>query len=221
MLSQHTQMARGPRRYTLIAAILGWSALALQLYLVLFARWVDQASLSAGVVRFFSFFTVTTNTLVATVLTCAITSRGSCAHRFFRTPWVSSGVAANIVLVSIAYNLLLRPLWQPHGLQRVADELLHDILPVLFLFYWWVYVPKGTLRIKHVLLWVIYPLAYFAYALLRGYLISDYMYPFIDVSSLGYPQTFFNALGVLVGFLLISGVLLAVDRLKGRMQTHR
>ncbi|MEB0093147.1 Pr6Pr family membrane protein [Pseudomonas sp. CCI4.2] len=219
-LSQHPQLARGAHRFALIAAILGWSALAIQLYLILFARWVDQASLLAGVVRFFSFFTVTTNTLVATVLTCAIAAKDSCPHRFFRTPWVSSGIAASIVLVSIAYNVLLRPLWQPHGVQRVADELLHDILPVLFLLYWWLYVPKGTLRIKHVLLWVIYPLAYFAYALLRGYLISDYMYPFIDVSSLGYPQTFVNALGVLVGFLLISAVLLLVDRLKGRTHTH-
>ncbi|WP_297832553.1 Pr6Pr family membrane protein [Pseudomonas sp.] len=217
-LNQHTLLSQGQRRFALITTILGWSALAIQLYLILFARWLDHASLLAGVVRFFSFFTVTTNTLVAAALTCALCARDSWAHQFLRTPWVTSGIAASIVLVSIAYNLLLRSLWQPQGLQWLADGLLHNVLPVLFLVYWWLYVPKGMLRIKHVLLWSIYPLVYFAYVLLRGEMISDYMYPFIDVGTLGYPQTFVNAIGVLGGFLLISAVLLVVDRIKGRMQ---
>lgn len=215
MYSQHTQQAQGQRSFTLIAALLGWSALAIQLYLIFIARWADQASLLGGLVRFFSFFTVLSNTLVATALTCAISTRGSSGHRFFRTPWVCSGIAASIALVSIAYNLLLRHLWRPEGWQWIADELLHDIMPLLFLLYWWLYVPKGLLRPSHLLLWMIYPLVYFAYLLLRGDLIGDYMYPFVDVGTLGYPQAFINAGGVLAGFVLISLVLLGLDWLKG------
>ncbi len=45
---------------------------------------------------FFSFFTVLSNTLVATVLTCELTSRESAARRWFLQPWVSSGVAVSI-----------------------------------------------------------------------------------------------------------------------------
>jgi hypothetical protein len=216
ILHQHILLSPGQRRFALVAAVLGWSALAIQLYLILSARWLDHASLLAGVVRFFSFFTIITNTLVAAALTCTLSARNSCGHRLLRTPWVVGGIAASILLVSIAYNLLLRSLWNPQGLQWVADGLLHDLLPVLFLAYWWLYVPKGMLRIKHVLLWSAYPLVYFAYVLLRGELVSDYMYPFIDAGVLGYPQAFVNAIGVLGGFVLISSVLLILDWLKGR-----
>lgn len=56
-------------------------------------------------------------------------------------------------------------------------------------------MPKGHLRFRHIGAWVIYPLVYFAYALLRGDLLGQYQYPFIDVSTLGYPQVFVNAGG--------------------------
>jgi hypothetical protein len=42
---------------------------------------------------------------------------------------------------------LLRHLWHPQGWQFIADELLHDVMPLLFLGYWWFCVPKGTLRL--------------------------------------------------------------------------
>ena len=63
----------------------------------------------------------------------------------------------SIAVVGLAYSILLRHLWHPEGWQFVADELLHDVMPLLFLAYWWLCVPKGTLRLKHLPLWLIYP----------------------------------------------------------------
>jgi len=216
MFRKHLQSAQGQRCYTMVAACLGWSGLAIQLYLVFIARWADDASLMGGLVRFFSFFTVWCNTLVAVVLTCALSRRTSAAHRFFRHPVVCSGIAVSIVLVGLAYNLLLRHLWQPEGWQWVADEILHDVMPLAFLLYWWLYVPKGVLRIEHVLLWSLYPIIYFSYVLLRGSSIGDYMYPFINVGNIGYVQAFTNAGGLLIGFILIALVVLGGDRIRGR-----
>jgi hypothetical protein len=216
MYRENTQSAQGQRRYAMVAACLGWSGLAIQLYLIFIARWVDDASLIGGLVRFFSFFTVWTNTLVAVVLTCALTDRNTAAHRFFRRPVVSGGIAASIALVGLAYNVLLRHLWQPEGLQWVADELLHDVMPLVFLGYWWLYVPKGMLRFSHVLLWILYPVTYFSYVLLRGSSIGDYMYPFISVGNIGYVQAFINAGGVLMGFIVIALVVFCVDRFSAR-----
>ncbi|MGE8066039.1 Pr6Pr family membrane protein [Pseudomonas sp. NPDC089569] len=200
------------RRFVTVAAVLGWVGLSIQLYLIFYSRWTLSASLLGGLMSFFSYFTVLSNTLVATVLTCEVTSRESAARRWFLQPWVSSGIAVSIIVVGVAYNLLLRHLWHPEGWQRLADELLHDIMPLLYLVYWWCCVPKGQLRWRHIVLWVIYPLAYFAYALLRGHLLATYPYPFIDVGKLGYPQVFINASGLLVGFVLVSLVLIALDR---------
>ncbi|WP_322615976.1 Pr6Pr family membrane protein [Pseudomonas sp. BIC9C] len=204
------------RRFVAIAAILGWVGLSIQLYLIFYSRWTLAASLTGGLVSFFSYFTVLSNTLVATVLTCETTSRESAARRWFLQPWVSSGVAVSIAVVGLVYSLLLRHLWHPEGWQWLADELMHDVMPMLFLIYWWCCVPKGSLRLGHIALWAIYPLLYFAYSLLRGHLLAVYPYPFIDVEKLGYPQVFINAGGLLAGFVVIALLVVGLDRWRAR-----
>ncbi|MGF6204330.1 Pr6Pr family membrane protein [Pseudomonas frederiksbergensis] len=212
MLNLSTPGSAARRRCVAVAAVLGWFALSVQLYLILGTRWSMGASLLGGLMSFFSFFTVLTNTLVAVVLTCELTSRESAARRWFLRPSVSSAIAVSIAVVGLAYSLLLRHLWHPEGWQLLADELLHDIMPLLFLVYWWYCVPKGTLRLGHIALWVIYPLVYFAYVLLRGHLLAAYPYPFIDVSTLGYPQVFLNAGGILLGFVAMALLIVGLDR---------
>lgn len=203
-------------RLCLLLAILGWSGLAIQLELVLFARWQSGASVLGGLVSYFSFFTILSNTLAASVLTYAADSRPSKGRSFFLQPWVSSGIAVSIIVVGVAYSLLLRQLWQPQGVQWLANEILHDVMPVLFTLYWWFCVPKGLLRVSHIGLWMLYPLLYFAYILLRGHLLGVYPYPFVDVEKLGYWQTFINAGGILAGFVAVALGVVAVDRLRGR-----
>jgi hypothetical protein len=214
MHSSIRHLTPGQRRYATAAALLGWFALAVQLYLILWGRWTEQASLIGGLVKFSSFFTVLTNTLVATALTCAITDRQSRGHRFFRSPIVCAGITTSILLVSIAYNLLLRHLWSPEGWQKLADELLHDVMPLAFLGYWWVCVRNGELRLKHVLIWMLYPMLYFGYLLFRGNMLGDYLYPFLDIGTLGFERGLVNAFGVLAGFAGIGLVIWLIDRAK-------
>lgn len=200
------------RRFIAVAAILGWAGLSIQLYLILYSRWSIEASLVGGLMSFFSFFTVLSNTLAATVFTCEWTSRPSALRRWFLQPWVAGAVAVSMAVVGLTYSVLLRHLWHPEGWQLVADELLHDVMPLLFLGYWWWCVPKGALRLRHIGLWVIYPLLYFGYSLLRGHELAVYPYPFIDVDKLGYPQVFLNAAGLLAVFVLISLAVIGLDR---------
>jgi hypothetical protein len=216
MYAEHLHHTQGQRRYTIIAACLGWSGLVIQLYLIFAARWAIDASLLGGLVRFFSFFTVLSNTLVAVALTCALSTRTSAVHRFFRHPVVCGGIATSIALVGLAYNVLLRHLWEPQGWQWVADELLHDVMPLMFLLYWWLYVPKVPLQIRHLLLWMLYPVVYFAYVLLRGNSLGDYMYPFIDAGTIGFIRAFINAGGIWAGFSVLGLVVVGLDRLKKR-----
>nr|WP_280639933.1 Pr6Pr family membrane protein [Pseudomonas sp. RGM2987] len=204
------------QRFVSVTALLGWVGLSIQLYLILLGRWELGASLLGGLVNTFSFFTVLTNILVAVVLTWELNERPSTVRRWFLLPSVRSGIAVSIALVGLAYNLLLRHLWQPEGWQFVADELLHDVVPLLYIAYWWRWVPKGSLHLGHVGLWMIYPVVYFAYVLLRGDLLAAYPYPFIDVAKLGYPQVFINAGGILLGFVVIALGVVGLDRWMGR-----
>lgn len=199
-------------RLCCLMALLGWGGLAIQLYVVLLVRWTSGASVIGGLLSYFSFFTVLTNTMVATVLTYAVVSRSSKGKTFFLQSWVSSAIAVSIIVVGVAYSLLLRQLWQPHGLAWLANELLHDVMPVLFTVYWWYCVPKGFLRLSHIGVWSLYPVLYFTYIMLRGHLLGVYPYPFFDVGKLGYEQVFLNAGGILAGFVGVALMLVALDR---------
>ncbi|MNP61860.1 hypothetical protein D3C76_1570850 [compost metagenome] len=59
---------------------------------------------------------------------------------------------------------------------------------------------------------MIYPCVYFAYALLRGHLLSAYPYWFLNVNMLGYPQVFINAGGILAGIVVIALAVVGLDR---------
>ena len=206
--------ATATRTLCTLLAMVGWSGLALQLDLVLLARWTSGASVLGGLVNYFSFFTILTNTLAAVVLTCEATGRESGVRRFFLQPRISSGVCVSIIVVGVAYSVLLRNLWQPQGFQWLANEVLHDVMPVLFALYWWFCVPKGALRIRHIGLWALYPILYFAYILLRGHLLGVYPYPFVDVEKLGYALTFINASAILAGFITVAVIVVGLDRWK-------
>jgi hypothetical protein len=48
---------------------------------------------------------------------------------------VQSGAAIYIAIVGIVYSFALRHIWDPQGLQKIADMLLHDSLPVLYVAF--------------------------------------------------------------------------------------
>ena len=204
------------RPVVLAAACLAWFGLALQLLLIFQVRWQEQSSLLGGLMSFLSYFTVLSNTLAAMVLTAAASRHPGRLARWFRLPWVAGGVTVSIVLVGITYSLLLRNLWDPQGAQWLANEILHDVMPPLFLVYWLACVRKGQLGWRHLPLWAVYPVLYFGWVLIRGASLKVYPYPFVNVVELGYGQVVINALGILFGFLLLGGALLWLDRRLGR-----
>jgi len=47
----------------------------------------------------------------------------------------------------------------------------------MYVAYWLIFVPKGSLRWKDALFWLPYPLLYFCYSLIRGAAVGWYPYP--------------------------------------------
>lgn len=203
------------KRFAAVAAALGWTALATQFYLSVNLSIASGKSLLGGLVTYFSFFTILTNILVAMALTAPLVRGGSRVTAFFSRPTVNTGIATSIVVVGIGYFLLLRHVWDPKGLQLVADVLLHYVMPVLFVVYWWVGVPKGDVRRADIWYWMLYPVAFLLLAMVRGALSGIYPYYFIDAGTLGYTRAFANAVGVLLGFVAVALLLVAAGRLQG------
>ena len=129
--------------------------------------------------------------------------------------------ATYIAAVGIVYSLALRQIWDPPGAQLIADRLLHDALPALYLLFWGFLVEKGRVRSRDTLGWIIYPLAYVAYTLARGAVTSWYPYPFLDVTQLGYPRVLWHIVVLLCGFLGIGLVIVGIDRVVARGRPGR
>jgi len=75
-----------------------------------------------------------------------------------------------------------------------------------------IFVPKAKLRWRVVLGWLVYPLAYMIFAVVRGSLVGRYPYPFLDAGTLGYLRVLSNAAMLLCGFLTVSLIVVAVSR---------
>ncbi len=195
-----------------LTAVITWTALALQLALSIRLRLAAGGTVLDGLVTYFGYFTITTNLLVALVLTVPTAAPASRLGRFFARAQVSLTAAASIVMVSLAYHLLLRGAWDPQGWDRVSDTLLHYVVPLLFTLYWVFVAPKAELRWADLPGLAVYPAAYFIYAVVRGSLLGQYPYFFIDVSVLGFWVSARNALGLLFCFWAVAALLLAVAR---------
>ncbi|MEO7051700.1 MAG: Pr6Pr family membrane protein [Rhodanobacter sp.] len=205
-------MSNRYRPFAAIAAVIGWLALGLQLLLSIRLAMANGIGAVAGVWIYLGYFTVLTNLAAALALTAAASGRQRGLGKFFARPGVHTAIAMAIIVVAAVYHLLLRQLWQPQGWQVVGDDALHTLMPLLFVLYWWLAVPKATLRWRHVFAWQVYPAVYFAYALARGALNDWYPYPFLDVSALGYPRVLGDALGVLLVFIVVGLLLVALGR---------
>ncbi|MEY2918314.1 MAG: hypothetical protein RIS73_2028 [Bacteroidota bacterium] len=194
-------MPSSTKIYAAIGAAIGWFALLLQLWLIIANR---VTSIPEAIIRYFSFFTILTNILVAISFTAiylnGITDKGI----FFTRPKTLTATAVYITIVGLIYNTILRFLWAPQGMQQLADELLHTIIPISFIIFWLVFIPKQNIAWATVLPWTIYPLVYLVYTLLRGPLAQWYPYPFVDVKELGYPKVFINSAMVCAVFISFS-----------------
>jgi hypothetical protein len=183
-------------------AATAWIGLAVQLVVL----YQQNASLLLTLWIVFGYFTITTNLLVAAVFTAIAADRTA-----LRSGWIVAGTMLSILLVGITYAFLLHGTTELSGGSAVANALLHMVTPVLVPIFWIAFTPKGSLTWRHPLLWAIYPLAYLAYGMARGAATNNYAYPFLNVLTLGWRRTAFNAFCIAVAFMLSGFAIVWID----------
>ena len=199
--------------WKLLIAILCWLALGGQLYLLVRNSPGNGLTYAGAVARFFHFFTILSNLLVALSISLPLLVPRSRPALFFVQPAVLAAITLYIVVVGLVYNVLLRNTWSPQGFQKLIDEVLHVIVPLMYLVYWFLLVPRGHLKSFQPLLWLVFPAGYLGYVLLRGYWEGFYPYPFVDVQKLGYLVVIRNSLLMLVVFLVLGYLIYGLDSL--------
>jgi hypothetical protein len=211
-------------------AVLGCYGLLLQFYVIIDTARAAGVPVETAVVNYFSYFTISTNLLMTLVLTFSLWKQRSHLSNFCALPTVQTAVAVYMAIVGIVYSLVLRNLWAPEGLQKIADIVLHDATPVLYVLYWLLFVgkhkerdkdkDKDWLRFSDVPAWLWYPTIYLAYSMIRGAFTGRYLYPFMDVGSLGYPRVALNIVVLVAAFLAMSLLFVAINRWRSQTATR-
>ncbi|MGB3430266.1 Pr6Pr family membrane protein [Achromobacter sp.] len=191
------------RPLAIVFAAVGWFALIAQCWLMLDSRVEPVAE---TIVRFFSFFTILTNTMVALFFTLQAVGKSK-----VKTGTLTA-ITIYITVVGLVYHVILRQLWTPTGLQQVVDELLHSVVPVLTIGYWYRYEDRHNVSFTQITMGLVFPLVYLVYILIRGFFSGFYPYPFVDVSVLGFANVMSNAVGLVILFTLLAFVYVYIGR---------
>jgi hypothetical protein len=202
---------RSARIFALIGAIITWFAVIVQFYLLMKNN--PAPTVLEKVLRFFGYFTVDTNILVALSFTFIALKSNSRFGKFFTNASTVTAITTYIIIVGITYNVFLRSAWDPQGLQKLADELLHSVIPIVYVIFWVSFVAAEKLKWNNAFPWLIYPIVYMAYALILGVLTKHYPYPIVDVNELGYKKALLNAALVLLTLFLLSLSLIGTGKI--------
>lgn len=198
------------RNFEILGMCAGWFAVLAQLYLMLQNR---ETALIESLLRFISYFTILTNTLVALFFTTRVFGADQKRLALLHRKATPMALTSFILVVGLVYQFVLRSLWAPTGLQMVVDELLHTIIPVLMYVYWLMFCSKTTVEWKQFSKWLLYPLGYVVFVLARGHFSGFYPYPFLNVVELGLGSVLLNSCLVLLLILLIMAALYFLGKL--------
>src|SRR6201996_830918 len=172
----------------IILAIITWFGIILQFYISTAKNLTKGHSVAWSFQHILSYFTIQNNILVALALTLMVLAPASAWGRLFSKRSTLTAIALYITIVCLVYQIILRPQHTFTGLFRLSDEILHSVVPPLFVLFWLLLIPKAGLPWGRAFSWLIYPLCYLVYILIRGAIWGDYPYSFLDRNHISYQQ---------------------------------
>ena len=159
------------------------------------------------------FFTILTNSLVGVALAQVAFGRRDNADLMM------TGVI-NIVMVCVIYQTLLAPAQPFTGLNWWTDFAFHLGVPGATLLWWLAYGDHG-LALRRLPLWLIWPVLYCIYALIRGGFTASYPYFFLDVARFGWGQIGLNIMGLVLVFALAGAAIWGAGQMAQRLRSGR
>ena len=201
------------RTVHLVVAVVAWAALLLQLALVVSGSAVlvedDPPGLGARIYRFFAYFTIESNLLVA-VASTVLAREPALDRRGWRVARIAGLVG--ITVTGLVHFFLLRPLLDLDGLDRVADKLLHLVVPALALAAWAWVGPRPRVVAREAAYALCWPLVWLAWTLVVGRVDGWVPYPFLDADDKGWGSVAVVSVGITVLFLVLFAVFGWLDR---------
>ena len=158
------------------------------------------------VVRFFSFFTVLSNTMAMVVL--AVLAVRTDADSGVKFATIRGAVTSYRAVTGLVWAVVLAPNYVDVAVPEPWIDLsIHVVAPLLMVADWLVNPPRAELGPRVVALWLVFPAVYLVYSLVRGAVVDWYPYPFLDPGGDG------DYFGVAIGGLLVAVVCLGFSYL--------
>jgi hypothetical protein len=154
------------------------------------------------------YFTILTNSLVGFVMVRAALDIPQSRH-------LHATAALNIAMVGIIFQLLLAPPEPPQGLAFWPDALFHAIIPMATVLWWLAFAPR-PLGLGDIGRWLIWPVAYCVYILIRAQFDANYVYFFLDIGKFGGLAIARNIVGLVLVFALFGALMVLSRRLMRR-----
>ncbi|RYC05535.1 Pr6Pr family membrane protein [Nocardioides zhouii] len=195
------------RQVHLVVAVVAWAATVLQFVLVVSGSAVlvedDPPGLGARIYRFFAYFTIQSNLLVAVVSTMLVREPA-----LDRPTWrvVRLAGLVGMTVTGLVHFFLLRPLLDLDGADWFADKLLHMVVPVLAVAAWAWVGPRPRFAWREAAYALVWPLAWLVWTLVVGQVDGWVPYPFLDASEEGWG----SVVAVSVGITALFGALFAL-----------
>ncbi len=176
------------------------------------------ASLPEGLdlAEYFSYFTNLTNLLAGGVFIVS----GSRPRARLPKWWdgVRGAAAIYLALTGVVFALLLADSPTVGTITPWVNAVVHQIMPILAVVDWLVIPAVVRAAWWRPLVWLIYPVIYLTFSLVRGPLVDFYPYPFLDPRlEGGYERLTVSTGAVVVGFLIGAIVVDQVGRLRRRV----
>lgn len=157
-------------------------------------------------VNFFSFFTIESNIFAASALLLGAVMVGRTKQPSW-LPMIRGAATLYMVMTGVIFSVLLSGL----NVQLTAipwdNIVLHYIMPVVLVIDWIVDPPKKKMSFRQGLVWIIFPLVYVFYTLVRGALVGWYPYPFLNPATGGYDRIFFVSVFIMAAVLLLIQIM--------------
>jgi hypothetical protein len=196
------------RRYALIAARMLFGGLTLAAVITQLLYLVQLGVLNP--VNFISYFTNLSNIFASVVF---IIGAIFLLQRREPTPAqdiIRGASVAAMIIVGIVYAFLLQGEELGHLLPWV-NVVTHIVMPLAVLADWIVQPPRSALKFGQIGYWLIYPLIYLVYTLIRGAIVGFYPYPFLNPAKAGgYGVVALYCVAIFVVFLVVGALLIVL-----------
>jgi hypothetical protein len=200
------------RRVHLVVAAVAWFALLLQLVLSISGEAVliedDPPGMAARIYRYFAYFTIQSNILVA--VTSTALARDPLLDR---TGWRIARLAGivGITVTGLVHFFLLRPLLDLEGVNWVADKLLHMVVPALAVIAWAWVGPRPRASLREAAYALVWPIVWTAWTLVVAQVDGWVPYPFLNADEEGWGTVGVACAGITVLFLLLFALYTWLD----------